>query len=525
MNKAAVYITFLIVSVLGVVFYLSLIDKKKEYNKPEYDQEGVVYFDNLEKDDLISDVAVKSVFLIRNLDYSAEYLYRIEQYLGNDKYLVLKKEITSRPDKNWLEISNAVQENVVYTDTLKPMDRSEIRELVYNAYQVEGARITEPDVYQGAFDFLDNSVFIFLAIAILWFMGLLILESLILLGRKLFKKDLTIYIYGICILVGIRFLQIGFAPMSYPSVEWQVIVWPIILLLPIFLIYQWIFKWKKLELDIADLEAIKFIVLFVGISLFNFSGWKLMEWAYRDQEMITFHSSFKMTMAMAFAFALGNLLFNTARYLWSMRGAKKKLTLASANEKESKAALNTIQSSVNPHFLYNSLNSIAALAKVDPERTEKMTLALSEFYKYHTNREENQMTTVNEEIEMLRTYLEIEKIRFEDRLQYGFSVEENIGSKKIPHFLLQPIVENAIKYGYDKTTDTISVKIAVNKIGEDIDIKVYDRGADFSSAMDKGFGLKSVTNKLKLFYPDAYEMAFVNQPSKHVSIVLKEVNS
>jgi len=52
MNKAAVYITFLIVSVLGVVFYLSLIDKKKEYNKPEYDQEGVVYFDNLEKDDL-----------------------------------------------------------------------------------------------------------------------------------------------------------------------------------------------------------------------------------------------------------------------------------------------------------------------------------------------------------------------------------------------------------------------------------------------------------------------------------------
>jgi len=83
------------------------------------------------------------------------------------------------------------------------------------------------------------------------------------------------------------------------------------------------------------------------------------------------------------------------------------------------------------------------------------------------------------------------------------------------------LVENAIKYGYDKSSETISVKIKIDKIEENIVVKIYDQGEPFSESLQKGFGLKSVTQKLKLYYPDAHKIEYVNQPEKHVMISLK----
>ena len=518
MNKAAIYLSFLFVIIFGVVFY-QMLPKKT----PQYSTEGVVYYDNLSKEDLISNVTTKNVFIIPNKNKTVAHLYRVGDYQGDGKYRLYKTEVPWNKDKYWVDIANAVKEEIIYSDTLKAIGSNEIREIIYQADKVEGARISEPEDYQGAFDFIDNTVFIFFAIALLWFLGLLLLELIIFLGQWIFKKDFTNIIYAICLLVGIRFIQIGVAPMTYPEVEWQVLLWPVILLLPIYLIYQYFFRWRKLELEKADLEALKFISLIVGIIVFNLLGLHLMKWVFRNDDVVTFSFGFNMSMGMACAFALGNLLFNGSKHLWSMRGAGKKLVIASANEEQSKAALNTLQSSVNPHFLYNALNSIAALAKVDPERTEKMTLALSEFYKYNTNREGNEMSTVHEEMEMLRTYLKIEKIRFKDRLLFEFRIPENVKDVQIPHFLLQPIVENAIKYGYDKSTDTITVRTEVDRLDNGLEIKIYDDGIPFSDEMQKGFGLKSVTNKLQLFYPAAHEVFFVNLPKKHVSILLKEI--
>lgn len=517
MNKAAVYLSLLFVFMLSVVFYLTW-----SYHIVDYEEDGVVRYKNLDKEALISDVASSNVFIIRDKNLTDAHLYRVGNYQGDGKYMLFRKEMIWHDDKNWTALTAAVKEEVSYPDTLGALKLNDIRELIYNGYETEGARILEFEEYAGTFDFIDNSVFIFFAIAVLWFIGLLFLELLIVLGKRVFKRDLSNIIYGISLLAGIRFIQMGIEPMTYPVVDWQVVLWPVIMLLPVYLLYQWLFKWRKVFLDKPDLEALKFVVLLFGIVLFNFLGLQIISLYFKNQELITFSSNFKMTVGMGFAFALGNLMFNISKHLWSMRGAKKKLSMAYANEKESKAELNAIQSSVNPHFLYNALNSIAALAKEDPERTEKMTLALSEFYKYNTNREEKELSTINEELEMIRTYLEIEKIRFEDRLQYEFDVEERVGTQMIPHFLVQPIVENAIKYGYDKKTDKISVMIKVRRAEGGIETSVFDNGEAFSEAMQKGFGLKSVTNKLNLLYPESHELSFVNLPKKHVRILLKE---
>lgn len=177
-----------------------------------------------------------------------------------------------------------------------------------------------------------------------------------------------------------------------------------------------------------------------------------------------------------------------------------------------------MQSSVNPHFLYNALNSITALIKEDPKRTEQMTLALAEFYKYNTNREEKPLSTIAEEIKMVKTYLDIEKIRFEERLQYNINIQEGIEHENIPHFLLQPLVENAIKYGYNKKTDKVSVNIHIAKQNDSLSIKIFDKGEPFKETMAKGYGLKSVSKRLKLLYPDQHELSFVNSPEKHLAI-------
>lgn len=187
---------------------------------------------------------------------------------------------------------------------------------------------------------------------------------------------------------------------------------------------------------------------------------------------------------------------------------------------QTKSELAALQSSVNPHFLYNSLNSIATLAKNDPERTEEMSLALSQFYKYTTNRESKSVTSVKEELDMLEHYLNVEKIRFEDRLTSDIRYNDEALNFSLPYFLLQPLVENAIKYGYNKETNTINIVLDITLESEGLVIKVSDSGLAFDENMDRGYGLKSVMKKLELIYPDQHTIEFVNEP-KHVLITIQ----
>jgi LytS/YehU family sensor histidine kinase len=161
-----------------------------------------------------------------------------------------------------------------------------------------------------------------------------------------------------------------------------------------------------------------------------------------------------------------------------------------------------LRQQLQPHFLFNSLNSINALIGSRPEEARKMVQQLSDFLRGTIKKEETQWVTLHEEIQYLQLYLDIEKVRFGNRLATQIETDESAQSLKLPALLLQPIVENAIKFGlYDTTGETL-IRMHSKKEGNDLVITVlnpYDPETA-SPRQGTGFGLKSVQRRLYLLF-------------------------
>jgi len=166
------------------------------------------------------------------------------------------------------------------------------------------------------------------------------------------------------------------------------------------------------------------------------------------------------------------------------------------------AELFKLRQQLQPHFLFNSLNSINALIGSRPDEARKMVQQLSDFLRGTIKKEETQWVTLQEEIQYLQLYLEIEKVRFGNRLSTKVEIDENAAEMKLPSLLLQPIVENAIKFGlYDTIGDT-EIKIYAAKDKNNLVLKVinpYDPETA-TPQMGTGFGLKSVQRRLYLLF-------------------------
>jgi sensor histidine kinase YesM len=195
--------------------------------------------------------------------------------------------------------------------------------------------------------------------------------------------------------------------------------------------------------------------------------------------------------------------------------------LAQLRELKTKAELNALHSKINPHFLYNSLNSIAGLCRINPEKTEHMALALSRLFRYSINREQSDWATLGEEINMVKIYLEIEKVRFDDRLEFIIDLPNSLIAEKVPRFILQPLVENALKHGVSNSTELGIVSVSVLKKNEWLEIMVADNGPAFPDDLIPGFGVQGIYDKLEIMYPNSFELHFINEPEKKIVIKLK----
>lgn len=202
---------------------------------------------------------------------------------------------------------------------------------------------------------------------------------------------------------------------------------------------------------------------------------------------------------------------------------EKELELSRLRELKSKAELDALHSKVNPHFLYNALNSIADLSITDGIKARKMTVALADLFRYSINYSNNNYSTVKDEVEMVEAYLQIEKIRFEDQLNYKINVDEELNHFLVPRFVLQPLVENAVKHGLKATGKMTEIVLEVKKENESIVMNIADTGPAFPDELNAGYGVKSVYDKLDLLFPGNYEMRFSNEPRKQVSIHIQKM--
>lgn len=237
--------------------------------------------------------------------------------------------------------------------------------------------------------------------------------------------------------------------------------------------------------------------------------------------------SLHSTLIFAYLNALvTGLIYTAVNYVELDRKRKlneKELEVTRLMALKTKAELDALHSKVNPHFLYNALNSIADLSITDGKKARKMTIALADLFRYSINYSNNNYSTIKDEVEMTDSYLQIEKIRFEDQLNYTLQVEAGLHHYLVPRFILQPLVENAVKHGLKATGKMTIIDLIVKRNGTGIIMNVADNGPAFPDELIPGYGVKSVYDKLDLLFPDNYEMYFSNTPTKQVSLHILKV--
>ena len=166
------------------------------------------------------------------------------------------------------------------------------------------------------------------------------------------------------------------------------------------------------------------------------------------------------------------------------------------------AELFKLRQQLQPHFLFNSLNSISALTGIQPEKARHMINQLSEFLRGTLKKDEKQLNSLQEEMQYLQLYLDIEKVRFGHRLQTNIVYKDDTLNLMLPAMLLQPVVENAIKFGLYDTTGDVVITINAKKIDELLEICVQNP-FDTETAQPlkgTGFGLASIQRRLFLLF-------------------------
>jgi len=180
------------------------------------------------------------------------------------------------------------------------------------------------------------------------------------------------------------------------------------------------------------------------------------------------------------------------------------------------AELRALRAQINPHFLFNSLNSIAALITAEPEAAEEMIIRLAKIFRHVLTYHDRPFSSVNEEISFLQTYLEIEKVRFGDRLQVNFEIEPSISQLAIPTFILQPLVENSLKHGLGPKVGENLLTIRGRQLTDHIELTVEDNGVgakvNSSGWNSTGLGLRNVEERLQTVYRGDAQFSFESVP-------------
>jgi two-component system LytT family sensor kinase len=192
---------------------------------------------------------------------------------------------------------------------------------------------------------------------------------------------------------------------------------------------------------------------------------------------------------------LRDLATQAATRLDTMRREREALLVQQVTEAE----LRALQAQVNPHFLFNSLNTIADLTVRDPAKAETMTVRLAAVFRHVLAQSARPLTTVRDELEFLRTYLYIEEVRFGDRLQVSIEAASEVEIAQIPSLILQPLVENALKHGLGPKPGPGHLWIRAAADGTDVRLTVEDDGLGLRNGPE-GVGLTNITDRLRTLY-------------------------
>ncbi len=205
-------------------------------------------------------------------------------------------------------------------------------------------------------------------------------------------------------------------------------------------------------------------------------------------------------------FAIGALFYYTITSFYYLyiyyNNLQQKITQeAEFRNLVTEAELKTLKFQINPHFIFNSLNSMSALTTINPDKAREMILKLADFLRFTLANNDVQKNTLGEELRNIKLYLDIEKIRFEDKFDYVEEVEDSCKDIFIPAMILQPLFENAIKHAVYEALEKVTLKLTCNKEKSYFKI-ILQNNFDESAPSPKGagIGIQNIKNRLKLIY-------------------------
>jgi two-component system LytT family sensor kinase len=176
------------------------------------------------------------------------------------------------------------------------------------------------------------------------------------------------------------------------------------------------------------------------------------------------------------------------------------------------AELKALRTQVDPHFLFNTLNTIADLISTNPEQAERITERLAECFRYALAKHSRDLSTLDEELDFARHYLGIEQVRFGDRLRVQLSRGDATGSEAVPSLLLQPLLENAIRHGLAPMREGGCVSVQAHREGDRLHLCVEDDGVGLRADLRAGVGLRNVQERLRTLYAQAAEFVIGERP-------------
>ncbi|MBK6426659.1 MAG: histidine kinase [Blastocatellia bacterium] len=220
----------------------------------------------------------------------------------------------------------------------------------------------------------------------------------------------------------------------------------------------------------------------------------------------------------AYAIAVGFVhLFDHYR-----RSRDREVETARLEARLSQAQLQSLRLQIQPHFLFNALNTVSSMIYDDPRAADEMLAKLSEFLRLTLKGSVSQEVPLEEELDYLDLYLDIMRARFGDRLDANFDVDDSVRRANVPQFLLQPLVENAVRHGADPDSGAIRIDFAAHRDGDRLVLSVRDGGPgleDVDAAIrNGGIGLSNTVDRLRTMYGDGQTISFEMAPGGGLEI-------
>ena len=200
------------------------------------------------------------------------------------------------------------------------------------------------------------------------------------------------------------------------------------------------------------------------------------------------------------------VLIVTSLYAWSWLQAyrSEQLRTVELEGRLANSQLNALRMQLHPHFLFNTLNSIAGLVKEDPETARRMIVALGDFLRLTLEEQSVAMRPLNEELEFIQLYVQIERMRLGDRLQVEYEIHPDTPRALVPYLILQPLVENAIRHGVARSTRPAIISLRTERLNGDLRIFLENDGPRREANAQRGVGINNTVERLQLHYGKAF---------------------